>query len=56
MIISQITTIENNGSFEGWKDKLVNYSFDRLEDENIYEHYFVFLGHFVKKVLKQLKV
>ena len=49
IIISQITTIENNGSFEGWKDKLVNYSCDRLEDENMYEHYFVVLGHFVKK-------
>ena len=55
IIISQITTIENNGSFEGWKDKLVNYSCDRLEDENMYEHYFVVLGHFVKKVLEKIE-
>ena len=55
IIISQITTIENNGSFEGWKDKLVDYSCDRLEDENMYEHYIVVLGHFVKKVLEKIE-
>ena len=29
---------------------------DRLEDENIYEHYFVVLGHFVKKVLEKIEI